>query len=74
MWRVLENYCSFNGRSRVWKKQESETCFEGLCNDGPGSKAFGEIVIGNNVFIAPNTIVTKDIPDNSTVVGVNPLR
>lgn len=40
---------------------------------GAGAKIFGNIRIGNNVTIAANAIVTKDIPDNSIVGGVNKL-
>lgn len=36
----------------------------------PGAKAFGKITIGNNVFVAPNAVVTKDVPDNAIVGGV----
>ena len=34
---------------------------------------FGNIKIGNNVVIGAGSIVTKDVPDNCTVVG-NPAR
>ncbi len=37
---------------------------------GPGSKAFGNIKIGNNVIVAPNSVVVKDVPDNCVVSGV----
>lgn len=37
---------------------------------GPGAKIFGNIVIGDNVAIGANAVVLKDVPDNSTVVGV----
>lgn len=37
---------------------------------GPGAKAFGKIIIGNNVFVAPNAVVVKDVPDNCIVGGV----
>lgn len=37
---------------------------------GPGSKIIGAIKIGNNVSIGANAVVTKDIPDNSVVVGI----
>ena len=37
---------------------------------GPGSKIFGNIRIGNNVAVGANCVVTKDIPDNSVVVGI----
>jgi serine O-acetyltransferase len=44
-----------------------------ICNDvyiGPGAKIFGKIMIGNNVAIGANSVITKDIPDNSVVVGI----
>lgn len=37
---------------------------------GLGSKVFGGITIGNNVTVAPNAVVTKDVPDNCVVAGV----
>lgn len=33
-------------------------------------KYFGPIKIGNNVKIGANAVVIKDIPENSTVVGI----
>lgn len=66
------NYCCFNAGCVLGKNNTNAKPVLGdNVTMAPGSMAFGEIVIGNNVFIAPNTIVTKDIPDNSTVVGVN---
>jgi serine O-acetyltransferase len=40
---------------------------------GPGAKVFGKIVIGDNVAIGANSVVSKDVPDNAVVVG-NPAR
>jgi serine O-acetyltransferase len=37
---------------------------------GPGAKVIGKVQIGNNVAIGANCVVTKDIPDNSVVVGI----
>ncbi|MBN2156667.1 MAG: serine O-acetyltransferase [Candidatus Lokiarchaeota archaeon] len=37
---------------------------------GAGAKILGPITIGNNVRIGANSVVTKDIPDDSVVVGV----
>lgn len=37
---------------------------------GPGVKIFGKVNIGNNVAIGANCVVTKNIPDNSVVVGI----
>ena len=40
---------------------------------GVNSTIVGKIKIGNNVLIAPNTYVNRDIPDNSIVIG-NPCK
>ena len=39
------------------------------CYIGAGAKLIGRITIGNNCRIGAGTVVTKDIPDNSLVVG-----
>lgn len=36
---------------------------------GAGAKIIGNIHIGNNVLIGANAVVTKDVPDNFTVIG-----
>jgi len=36
---------------------------------GAGAKIIGRIQIGDNCYIGANTVVTKDIPQGSTVVG-----
>ena len=35
-----------------------------------GCKVIGNITIGNNVLVAPNAVVVKDVPDNCVVAGV----
>lgn len=37
---------------------------------GTGAKVLGNITIGDNSYIGANAVVIKDIPPNSTVVGV----
>lgn len=37
---------------------------------GAGAKVLGSVTIGNNCKIGAGSVVLKDIPDNSTVVGV----
>ena len=37
---------------------------------GTGAKVLGNIKIGDNSYIGSNAVVIKDVPDNSTVVGV----
>lgn len=38
---------------------------------GAGAKVIGPVLIGNDVTIGANAVVTKDIPDGATVVGFN---
>lgn len=35
-----------------------------------GCKVIGKIRIGNNVVVAPNSVVIKDVPDNCVVSGI----
>ncbi len=37
---------------------------------GAGAKIVGAVTIGSNVKIGANAVVTKDIPDNVTAVGI----
>ena len=37
---------------------------------GAGAKILGNITIGDNSYIGANAVVVKDVPPNSTVVGV----
>lgn len=37
---------------------------------GCGAKVLGNIVISDNVKIGANSVVLKDVPENSTVVGI----
>lgn len=43
------------------------------CVFGANSTIIGDITIGNNVTVGAGAIVTKDVPDNVTVVGVNKI-
>jgi len=45
----------------------------GIGNDvliGAGAKIVGPVNVGNNVLIAPNSLVITNVPDDSTVAGV----
>jgi serine O-acetyltransferase len=37
---------------------------------GTGAKVLGNIVVGDNSYIGANAVVIKDVPPNSTVIGV----
>lgn len=40
---------------------------------GAGAKILGPVTIGDNVMVGANTMITKDIPPNVTVIG-NPAQ
>jgi serine O-acetyltransferase len=52
------------GKNKGWPKLGNNIYI------GPGAKVVGAVTIGNNVAIGANCVVTKDIPDNSVVVGI----
>lgn len=43
------------------------------CYIGINAKILGPVIIGDNVTIGANAIVTKDIPNGATVIGVNKI-
>lgn len=40
---------------------------------GAGAKIIGPVRVGHNAIIGANAVVTKDVPDNATVVGYNKI-
>lgn len=38
-----------------------------------GAKVLGDVIVGKNCIIGANAVVTKDVPDNSVVVGYNKI-
>ena len=66
------NYCGFNAGVLIGniKKLDNRPTLGDHVAFGPGAKAFGKLTIGNNVFVAPTAVVTKDVPDNAIVGGV----
>lgn len=65
-------YCGFNYGVLLGNKGSNiaRPLIGDYTSFGPGAKAFGKITIGNNVFVAPNAVVTKDVPDRCVVGGV----
>ena len=37
---------------------------------GAGARVFGNIIIGENCGVGAGSVVLRDVPDNSTIVGV----
>lgn len=70
--KKIGNYCGFNAGTLIGNKdsQDNRPIIGDNVGFGPGAKAFGKITIGNNVFVAANAVVVKDIPSNVIVGGI----
>lgn len=71
--KKIGNYCGFNAGVMLGNvgNQENRVTVGDYVAFGPGAKAFGKINIGNNVFVAPNAVVTKDVPSNCIIGGIS---
>ena len=52
----------------MWQ-ENWRSCCRRQCIYRLNSTVVGNIKIGNNVLIAPNSFVNFDVPDNSVVIG-----
>lgn len=70
--KKVGNYCGFNAGTLVGNKdsQENTATIGDYVALGPGAKIIGRVFIGDNVFIAANAVVVKDVPSNCVVGGV----
>ena len=57
------------GKKGNEKAEEMPVVIGDNCNFGLGVKVFGKLVIGNNVTIGANSVVTRSIPNNVVVAG-----
>ncbi len=53
-----------------WKKGKRHPTIGNNVVIGAGAKILGPIFIGNNCLVGAGSVVVKDVPDDSTVVGV----
>jgi serine O-acetyltransferase len=53
-----------------WKKGKRHPTIGNNVVIGAGAKILGPITVGNNCLIGAGSVVVKDVPDNSTVVGI----
>ena len=65
-------YCSVNSGVVCGNNggQQRRPIIGNHVNIAVGAKVIGEVVIGDNVLIAPNAVVVKDVPENVIVAGV----
>lgn len=53
-----------------WNKGKRHPTLENGVVVGAGAKVLGPITIGTNARVGSNAVVTKDVPDGATVVGI----
>jgi serine O-acetyltransferase len=70
--KSMGNFCRMNAGVIVGNKdKQSDVAIIGNnVRLSAGCKVFGKIIIGDNVVVAPNAIVTKNVPDNCIVAGI----
>lgn len=68
----IGNYCGFNSGVLIGNvgSQDYRPTIGDHVAFGPGAKAFGDITIGANSFVAANAVVVKSFPENSIIGGV----
>lgn len=65
------NYCTANAGVIVGDNNRGEKAVIGDWVDlSIGCKVIGGVSIGDNVIVAPNSVVVKDVPANAIVTGI----
>jgi serine O-acetyltransferase len=70
--KSMGNYCSINAGVIIGNKdkQSDVPTIGNNVKFSNGSKVFGKIHIEDNVIVAPNAVVVKNVPKNCIVAGV----
>lgn len=66
----IGKHCTLNPNILFAHKGEGAPVIGDNVYVGNGAKIIGHVHVGNNVIIAPNAVVTHDVPDNAIVGGV----
>ena len=64
------NYCSANPGVIVGKKNGKKPVLGNNVELCIGCKVLGDITIGDDVIVAPNAVVVKDVPSHVIIAGV----
>lgn len=70
--KSMGNYCKINCGVLLGNKhsQDEIPIIGDNVDMTTGCKIIGKVIIGNNVIIAPNSVVVKDVPENAVVSGI----
>ena len=53
-----------------WEKKKRHPTINDNVIIGAGAKVLGPILVGKNSKVGANSVVTKNVPSNSTVIGI----
>lgn len=71
---VMGEFCNLSQGVTIGQAGRGDEQYTPIIGDrvyiGPGAKIFGKVIIGNDVAIGANAVVTKDLPDNAVAVGI----
>lgn len=79
---IISGYARFGDNCRIRNgvciglSRVDDPCAAVIGNNvdiGSGAKLLGRITVGDNVLIGANSVVTRDVPANSTAIGVPAL-
>lgn len=69
--KSVGNYCIANSGVIVGNNSKGGLAIIGNNVDlTVGCKVIGGVIIGDNVIVAPNSVVVKDVPSNAIVTGI----
>lgn len=70
--KSMGNNCAINGGVLLGNKhtQDEIPTIGDNVDMTTGCKIIGKVIIGDNVTIAPNSVVVKDVPDSAIVTGI----
>lgn len=70
--KSMGNYCAINCGVLLGNKhtQDEIPIIGDNVDMTTGCKILGNVKVGNNALIAPNSVVVKDVPENAIVSGI----
>lgn len=68
--KVMGHHCTVNSGVVLGNKGNGAPLVGNNVDFCVGCKVIGGVQIGNNVLVAPNAVVVKDVPDNCVVAGI----
>lgn len=66
----IGNHCTINAGVIVGRTDKGIPTIGDNVHLAVGAKVIGNVVVGNNVVVGPNSVVVRDVEDNTVVTGI----